>query len=360
MTASCPRAASEQLKALLVDESRRGAELFLRSRQVVAGANGSYGDPETPLRNMSHWLYSFCQAYASARDAELRDAAELATEILVKAVSLFRGSVNVRLSATKDTSNGVLGQAHLIEGLWCAWTVFGNREARATALSLAERHPFDRKNYCWHRLTPTGKAISPDFTFNHQLYFAGVLAYLRSDSSIVASALDEFLSGLDSTFAVYPDGLIKHNIPNRTTLAARAKSFAAEAKRTRFGSKRSKEYNYHSYNMYAFALLQDAGVQLPDRAQARWRRAATLLQAEKMTKLTSREVWGGALPSGGETVCADFAYFSRLNDPEQHALYVERSLEFIAYHVGPTSEYALFSPDPYTQVARTYRYWRAI
>lgn len=352
--------AKSELQDILLAESRRVAVEFIRSKRMRAGANGSYGDPETPLRNTAHWLYSFCRSYVTSGDGIFKEAAELSSGQLRDAISLFNGSVNVRLSSTKDSSNGVLGQAHLIEGLWCAWTSLGDNLARDVALSLADRHPFDHRNKCWHRISPTGKAMSPDFTFNHQLYYAAVIAFLREDSSHASSTLNCFLAGLDDTFLIYADGFVKHNIPNRSTPSSLAKHFVAEAKRTRFGSKRSKEYNYHTYNMYAFALLQEAGVQLPAGSQDRWSRAATLLKSEALTKRTSRASWGGPLASGSETICADFAYFSRLNDDESHEAYLRKSADFLKFHAGPNLDYTLFSPDPHTQAARLYRYWRAL
>ena len=41
---------------------------------MPAGHNGSYHDPETPIRNTAHWIVSFAKAYEISKDENFYNA----------------------------------------------------------------------------------------------------------------------------------------------------------------------------------------------------------------------------------------------------------------------------------------------
>lgn len=177
------------------------------------GVNGPYGHPEKRVRNTGHWLMSLAFAYKRTGDIRFMNAMKRAAEfVLQEEHRPGQATVWHRTTAGRDRCNGLIGQAWSMEALMTAarYDVPG---AFDLARRLWELHPFEKDKALWKRVEVDGKVFSRDMTFNHQLWFAAVVAELGAMG--VAGATGQaaaFMDALPRWFRVDAGGLIQHRI----------------------------------------------------------------------------------------------------------------------------------------------------
>lgn len=347
-----------KLRDLLLTEADDAIAIQRLGGAMPNGHNGSYGDPETPLRCTSHALMAFSSAYRAVGIERYKTAGLASLEFIMSSLERSPGCLVMRFPrGGKDEANGVLGQAFAIEALHAAWRIFGRTDARDAAITLIERHKFDSIYHCWKRVTPEGGTISPDFTFNHQLYFAATVAKFRTESPVACSGLNAFLSGWPITLGTRSDGRVIHELG-----MTRGRGGAIRA---RLGLQRepdpavmSKEADYHLYNCYGFAVLAQSGVDVPTHAGVHWAGIKAFAHSDKLQRTLLPTAWAVPLRSGTETRVGDYWLFhSTFNGVEPDFDLVVRYIEHVN---GPDRRASILSPDPVTQKARVYRYWRLI
>jgi len=342
----------------LLDQATKATHRISHNGSFEAGHNGAYGDPDTPVRNTAHWLVSLCSAHRAEPTGAYRDAAVRAMEFMISCVSNTNGAVVCRIGTGKDFSNGVLGQAHVIEALFEAYRTFGEWRAMEAALSLARRHTFSNKDACWFRVAPSGENLSPDYTFNHQLYFAACMAMLAPFDVSIAEDVKRFLIGLKRTLRLRSEGRIAHMIPPNENLLRRTRFLFRDRLSEADTIFSAKERDYHSYNLYALALLSSQGIDVAKEIESRWNSIVSYSFSKPALNVFDRRNWSTPLRSGTETRYCDYVYFCKtfsIRPPEN--LEVE-TLQYFLYSLGPSGGCELVSPDPVTQCARQYRYWR--
>ncbi|MFP4643770.1 MAG: hypothetical protein ACLFM0_05405 [Spirochaetales bacterium] len=231
-----------------------------------AGHNGPYYDPETPVRNTAHYLYLFADLYEKHHQENYRAAAERAVDYLLsRQARPFGYTFHCRNSEAKDRSNGLVGQAWVIEALVKASEVLRRQDCYDLAEEVFLLHPWDRSVSLWNKVDVDGAALSYDRTFNHQLWFAAA-ASLLDKSSAAGERAEAFVRNIVPTVQRYPDGTIYHISRMGSVvhyLANGPKAFAREVKSRYVGLKNrgqlySKSVGYHGFNMYALALLKRA------------------------------------------------------------------------------------------------------
>ncbi|WP_394193707.1 hypothetical protein [Pseudoalteromonas atlantica] len=168
--------------------------------------NGPYSDPETPLRVLSHLLKINSYLYQStgenkyeARAKGLFSLAKIITDDF--AVLVFRNKEG------KDSSNGLIGPAWLLEGLIHANKNFGDDVYLNAAKKVYSQFHFDEQHRVWS-FPEKGEYIL-DPTFNHQLWFATQGLKLGCKNSI--SFLENFIPRIKIN-----KGVIFHLTPLRT------------------------------------------------------------------------------------------------------------------------------------------------
>jgi hypothetical protein len=323
---------------------------------MPAGRNGAYGDPETPVRATSHALSAFCSALRASDEARYKEAAEKALAYLLSVFLAAPGCLLVRHAKGKDHSNGVLGQAFAIEALHSAWRSLGREDARDAAIALIKRHGFDNDRQCWQRVTPAGDCINPDMTFNHQLYFAATASMFRSEDKEVARDLDAFLRGWSQTLQVRDDGRVVHEV-SQPIRGLRIRSRLHRLKGPS-ASLLAKEADYHLYNCYGFALLARNGVDVPLVAGAKWPAIERFARSSMVQNTLQPDSWSAPLRSGTETRVADFLFFEQVFGDA--GVDVSDAAAYLNHVLGPDRGASLLSPDPVTQKARAYRFWRLL
>src|SRR5690606_20685562 len=117
------------LHELLVKSAEKALTLLQQNGAMPPGHNGPYNDPETPVRNTSHWLIIFLKTFAITEDKRFEQAAANCLSYITSSDARPHGfTFWHRTKKGKDSTNGVIGQAWGIEALVEAYKVFGEKE----------------------------------------------------------------------------------------------------------------------------------------------------------------------------------------------------------------------------------------
>jgi hypothetical protein len=238
------------------------------------GHNGPYNDPETPVRNTSHWMLTFLKAHEISGDERFAAAVGHAAAYLMRdELRPYGYTFSHRTKPNKDACNGVIGSAWAIEALMTVGDQLDVPDAIDLATQVFLVNPFDEETGLWRIIETDGRDFGFDMIFNHQLWFAaagGLLA--QSGNQDIASTVGRFLDRLESNLTLYSDGLLYHFAGGKSAgesanLIGRTKIFTARLiKRRRLRTLNDDDLHYraigyHSFNLYAFAILAEA---IPD------------------------------------------------------------------------------------------------
>jgi hypothetical protein len=224
------------------------------------GHNGPYLDPETPVRNTAHWLITFLKAYELTGDKQFYLASERAVSFLTGASARpMQASFWCRKNPEKNFSNGLVGQAWVIEALIYACKPLSRDDLIKLAEDVFLLHPQDLDSGCWRIVNVDGSYGTLDFTLNHQIWFAaaGALIAQVNKNSVEANVLS-FLDKLDDHLALYNSGLIKHtsiSFPPPTALSRIRYLWSSLPGKPSRGYMKMKSEGYHGFNLYGLTLL---------------------------------------------------------------------------------------------------------
>lgn len=250
----------QSLHNLLVASARAGLSMQKDDGALPAGRNGPYNDSETPVRNTGHWAMVFLKAYDLTGQKVFRASAEEAVEYLLAEEARPMGATFWhRTNPRKDTCNGLIGQAWSIEALATAGRALEREDALAVAAEVFALHPFKEERGVWTRVAVDGFHLGPDWTFNHQLWFAAagsILAALGVEHA--REEVDRFMDCLERNFRVRPCGLIRHGMVPDTGPIGRVRRWLRKLRRGRAASRRKRDIGYQAFNLYAFAILHGA------------------------------------------------------------------------------------------------------
>ena len=235
----------------------------LSDGSMPAGHNGPYLDPETPVRNTSHWLISFLKSYDLTGEKKFKEAAEKSLSYLMSEDARpMRATFWHRKNPNKDFSNGLMGQAWTLEALTYAYRFFGDDSIFRLASEVFRLHPYKPKHKAWETVNVDGSIRGFDPTFNHQLWFAAagsLLANLGDEE--IQSQTKDFLDALPNTMKVYPDGVIMHH-PKGYLLTSKKEKLKAVIKEFRTPKDQKKHVylksvGYHGFNLYALGIIHN-------------------------------------------------------------------------------------------------------
>jgi len=274
-----------KLNNLIIKTANVGLKKINRDYTMPAGHNGPYHDSETPVRNSSHWLIIFAKAYEISGDDKYKKAVKRIADYLIsnKARS-FGYSFYHRKNPHKDKCNGLIGQAWTMEALKQASITLNDTKYEELAKEVFLQHKFNQEYCLWHILEIDGKVLDVDTTFNHQLWFAAIGSTLKSlQDSKIKEEIRIFLDNLANNITIMNNGLIFHPIERiwekqikgtmmdkfkRILVAVKPKNILQInyfLKRIILSKKNLrrikkdlvyKSIGYHSFNMYAFAILK--------------------------------------------------------------------------------------------------------
>ena len=227
------------------------------------GHNGPYRDPETPVRNTAHRLFLLSKLTYFLKDSLVFDAANKACDYLCSKAARPKNTIfYCRTNPKKDFSNGLMGQAWVLEGLIAAAKFLGRDDALKIAKECYFLHPWLEDQALWRRVDMDGNFLSYDGTFNHQLWFAAISAHF--DDIEITRRSKRFLDQVAQHIQIYKDGVIFHQsrLGSLSNTLINSSSFFiknlyTELSRIKIRHRQySKSVGYHGFNLYAFALLK--------------------------------------------------------------------------------------------------------
>ncbi|TVQ80522.1 MAG: hypothetical protein EA369_02250 [Bradymonadales bacterium] len=248
---------NDELVALLEKwaswSSRSQVQVSSRANRMAGGRNGPYDDPETPLRNTSHWLALNSILYKISGDTALRDRALWLCEYLLNDKAHLGPNAYVyRQKAGKDSCNGVIGPAWHAEGLGKAGTYLGLNECTTLAKSILARLQFNSLEGAWHRQEAETGQGHVDFTYNHQSWFAAIKAELDGPSPDVSAFLD---TSLARSFRTHTTGLASHLFYSNTSRGLRARAIFELGQWKNPKHFETREIGYHLFVMHSLTRL---------------------------------------------------------------------------------------------------------
>jgi len=323
------------------------------------GHNGPYCDPETPVRNTAHWLFTFSNLYERTGEKKWAKAANKAADYLCSKEARPMGATFwVRKNPHKDFCNGLIGQAWAIEGLIKAAEVLEREDCYKTAEEVFMLHPFDQEKSIWQRVNVDGSYASYDSTFNHQLWFAAIASQL-SQTKIAKERSLQFLDNVGTGVGIYKDGVVIHNsliIPNKTNRIFNPYSILKKTyKKYHHNNKKKKLYlksvGYHAFNIYAFALLK---TQFSDHvffSSVKLKKMLSVLDSETFIKYMDKSPYGYWYNPPGIEIPFSLEVLGGSYDLAQRWIDLQASKTF---NNETGSLISKGSPDPTTSDARIY------
>lgn len=261
-------------------------DYILANGHARPGCNGPYHNRDTPVRNSAHWLITYKYLYETTRDQTYYEAVRrLADYLLDEEHYGTGGSVRCRTDVRFDHTNGLIGQAWVMEGLISAACFFNGEIYYERAADIFRAQAFHPVRHLWEIRDWDGTKDF-DLTFNHQLWFAAagamILEYEREHNLEPSADIDRqirlFLdAALSRYFRVHEDGLIVHVVDCQMT--AEEKKYIRDLnekrkrrsirqdlsgvirkklhdKAERFSFTEGLEKGYHIFDLYGFALLK--------------------------------------------------------------------------------------------------------
>jgi len=261
------------LHSILTTCAETGLKLLQDKEHMPAGHNGPYHDPETPVRNTSHWIITFIKCYQITGENKFLEAAEQCVSYLTRQeVRPYGYTFYLRNIGNKDACNGLIGQAWCIEALVAAGCQLKEPDLLDLAKSIFLSHPFNKKLAAWQVIDIDGSNKGYDLTLNHQIWFAASGAQIINsgiECVQVRRQVTEFLDSLTENIHLYPSGLIYHNIYPRNSLIKLSIWGSENIKRRRIPMPilerlrpemkmklRKKAIGYHSFNLYGLGMLK--------------------------------------------------------------------------------------------------------
>jgi hypothetical protein len=245
----------------IIERSARAAlSLQHGDGSMPPGHNGPYFDAETPVRNTAHWLITFLKAHTLTGDKIFAEAAERAVQYLLSPQARpMNAAFWIRKNPDKDFSNGLIGQAWVIEALVQAARAFSRQDLLDLAKKTFKLHPYDETAGGWKMVHVEGRYGTFDHTFNHQLWFAaaGAMAF-QEERGQESQVVESFLGKLPVHVKLYPSGVLRHTSYTflAPSLANKLRNLYRYFQHFQNPSYRKhKSAGYLGFNLYGFALL---------------------------------------------------------------------------------------------------------
>ncbi len=256
-------------------------EYILNHKNARAGVNGPYKNRDTEIRNCCHWIITYSYLWKITKIQKYYQVIEILTDFILKKKNYgVSGSVYARKDERFDKTNGLIGQAWVIEGLVKSYEVLGNTSCLIKAKELFFNQPFNKNKKLWDVRDCNGD-ICYDMTFNHQLWFAaaGAMILDHEYNQKIDNMIKLFLNEANNcTFLTHENGLIKHEVNyvlsdleknNIQFIEKKRKIETFKANPVKVITKKLRnlfskvnfveglEQGYHLFDLYGFALLYD-------------------------------------------------------------------------------------------------------
>lgn len=250
---------------------------------MAGGVNGPYYDVETPVRNTAHWLITFALLYKRTGDEQYKEAATKLLNFLLNPGKHCKEQVYIhRQKKGKDWSNGIIGQAWIVEALHIAGKILNSTEASKRAVEAINVFKFQSSLSVWDRIDAANGSRAIDYTLNHQLWFAAAKA--EADQNSYAE-VDSFLSLLQAgAFRVRANGLICHLLYSSSFKGKLLEYRYLLLEKRNMNAVLKKEIGYHLFNLYPLARLYRLRPEHPFFATDKFKRALNYMVSKEFNE----------------------------------------------------------------------------
>lgn len=358
------------LHVILSDFFLKSAEVGLQDQKtdgsMPPGRNGPHNDPETPVRNTSHWLIFFLKAYQLSGDPRFEKSAQRCLYWLMsKKARPGAGVFHHRMNPEKDAANGLMGQAWTMEALVYAWNHFKEPGCLKIAEELFLLHYYDSEVQCWRIADLDGSPLSFDRTFNHQLWFASAgWQLIEAGVDSVKESTEHFTRNIGKNISLYRDGVIRHypyGYSRKETVRRKAGRFAHNLKEL-FGTDKalySHSVGYHAFNTYALRVISGHCPEAPFFATSEWKRAVRVFADSDFQSTMVQSKFGYPYnPPGIEAAVTLEGSGVFPKETEEQLIQTWLGNQFRISFNFETRRMSLNTPDPVTLHARMYELWR--
>lgn len=286
------------LHTILVRAAQQALNDQKENGSMPAGNNGPYLDPETPVRNTSHWLITFQKAHDLTGEEKYKQAAEKCLSyILSEKARPMNATFWHRKNPNKDFSNGLMGQAWTLEALMTVFKKFGDDKVRKLAEEVFLLHPYNPALAGWKIVNVDGSIKDFDRTFNHQLWFAAIGNELAAfGNREIQNQTSDFISKIRNNLEIYPKGVIRHH-PIAFQKAGAKQKLLSNYRELR-KSKTLKEYTYsksvgyHGFNLLALRIIADTTPDLKFFSEVKFKKTIQVLDTTSFQKELEASKYG--------------------------------------------------------------------
>ena len=243
--------------------ANRNIEKFFHDGFAEAGCNGPYGDHDTAVRNTAHWCVTFSFLYYYTGKQEYRKVIEIFSEYLLMEKHYgSSGAAICRTNHFNDDTNGVIGQAWLIEGLLACYDILKDSQFLERAVSVWKSQKYNPSTNSFGICCSDGKVPCADYTYNHNLWFAAsgaMIVSVRQDNEI-SRIVREFVKNTPKVLGIQPSGKLYHRNKEKQTLKGNIR-FVLNILQTEYNIGNYKNMNYlesgyQLFDLFGFALLK--------------------------------------------------------------------------------------------------------
>lgn len=237
-------------------------EEFLKLGYAPAGQNGPYKDIDTPMRNTAHWCTTFAFLYKTFEDNKYLEILQVFSNYLLDDSNYGPYGAAICRNNPIDDTNGIIGQAWVIEGLISLYKIFRDERLLSKAEQIFFSQGFVKEIGLWECHKTNGENRGFDIAYNHHVWFAAagaqILEFRKNDK--IDSIIKLFLDKSYITFTIQPSGLFYHycnsNFSIKSLLIFRVRGILADLKYNKDYSKlQYLEKGYHLFDLFGFALL---------------------------------------------------------------------------------------------------------
>lgn len=242
---------------------------FNKIGYALEGNNGPYFSLDSPVRNTAHWIIIFSYLWRKTNDRKYYEIVnKFADYIMDDSNYGVNGAIICRLDKGMDKTNGIIGQAWVMEGLIEAFKVTRNTEYIEVAEKIFKSQPYNYNTHVWDVVDIDGKEWGPDRTYNHQVWFAAAGSLLLDVvyNEEIENQIKDFLDYSDKLFYIHRNGLLYHQANCRTGITNKIKFFTRKilCELSHLFNIKSQSFNilmleegYHLFDLFGFALLID-------------------------------------------------------------------------------------------------------
>ena len=251
------------LHDLLIRSAYKGLTIQLDDGSFPKGHDGPWYNDDTYIRTTAHWTMLTLKAYGLTGDKEFLKSSVRALNYLTGEHSRpYNYAFHCNNSIHGGTrSNGLIGQAWIIEPLITAGIQLEEDKYLSVAREVILLHPYNHKSCTWSAIEIDGADLGEYKTLNQQIWFGAMALKLginTSDENILCMSRD-FFNNLPKKINQFDGGIIDHTYTNDRFLVKRwtRNLFRKANKNGEYSLQKTLSISYMPFLLYGLAYIID-------------------------------------------------------------------------------------------------------